>query len=229
MQPPFRTSWLIAAVLLVLMMNCAKKVEMITPPLKIVFFGDSITFGYGVGLNGKSFYSRIENIMRAGVYDNVVTVNAGVNGDDSFTAIARIGDVTAMKPDIIIFAFGLNDCQTQNISPDSYRKNLVRMISFMPPETRIVLATSNTFMDTGQDLIKRLNKELDIYMNEVRVLAREKGYKLIDVNDVWKEHLRLDSRSMESLYVDPTHPSEKGHALIFETYMNVLRNMIMQQ
>ena len=96
----------------------------------------------------------------------------------------------------------------------------------LPKKTRVILATSNSFMDTGQEQWKELNASLDDYMDEVRKLSREKGYQLIDVHSVWKKQLRTDSRHIETLYVDPTHPSELGHKLIFETYMDVLRKMI---
>ena len=212
----------------VFMSGCGKKVEVKEMHTTIVFLGDSITFGYGLDDPSKSFYGRIDAIMKAGIYDNVRTINAGVNGDDTGEALARIANVRAHDPDIVVIAFGLNDCQNVRITLLKFRQNLIRIIMALPKKTRVILATSNSFMDTGQEQWKELNASLDDYMDEVRKLSREKGYSLIDVHSVWKKQLRTDSRHIETLYVDPTHPSELGHKLLFETYMDVLRKMIVQ-
>ena len=207
--------------------GCGKKPVVEPTQRTIVFFGDSVTAGYGVK-DGSSFYDRIANVMNKGVYGNVITYNAGVSGDDTNEALMRIPNVKAMNPDIVVIAFGLNDCQSSGITPRQYIANIKLILSQMPRETRPVLATSNTFMDTGQELWTDLNRKLEVYMEEVRTLAREGNYPLIDVNDVWKDQIRNDSRNMENLYVDPTHPSSVGHKLIYETYMAVLRKIIMQ-
>ncbi len=206
--------------------GCGKKIEMKQKPLTIVFLGDSITYGYGLSDPSESFVGRLEKIIESGVYENIRVINAGVNGDDTEEAFRRISSVKAYDPDIVVFAFGLNDCQNQHIDSIRFRQNLLGMIATFPPKTKIVLATSNSFMETGQEIWKKLNKSLDIYMNEIRSISRDKGYPLIDVHKVWEEQLRLDSRQIESMYVDPTHPSAKGHQLIFETYMDVLRKLL---
>ena len=208
--------------------GCGKKIEVKQKPLTIVFFGDSVTSGYGLSDPSESFVGRIEKIMEAGIYENVRVINAGVNGDDTVEAFSRISSVKAYDPDIIVFAFGLNDCQNQHIDSSRFRQNLLRMMATFPPKTRIVLATSNPFMETGQELWKELNISLDSYMNEIRSISQSKGYLLIDVHEVWKDQLHLDSQMLESMYVDPTHPSAKGHQLIYETYMDALRKLLIQ-
>ena len=214
---------------IVMFSGCGKKPEIIIKPAKkIVFFGDSVTYGYGVNNTRESFYARIDYVMKAGVYGDVVTVNAGVSGDDTSEALDRVKEVALSNPDILVIAFGLNDCQADRVDPAMFRKNLIKIISFFPRDTKILLATSNTFMETGQPMWKDLNSALDLYMDEVKTLAKERNYPLIDVQSAWKDHLRQDSRSLESMYADPTHPSAKGHKLIFETYMNVLRKIIME-
>ncbi|MCE5251004.1 SGNH/GDSL hydrolase family protein [bacterium] len=218
----------IVAGVLLLFGGCGRKSVKKVEPLRIVFFGDSVTYGYGVNDKTESFFARINSVMKKGVYVNVEPFNAGVNGDDTFEAITRIDSVKALDPDIVIIAFGLNDCQVSRITPGQFRDNLIRICDSFPPETRIVLATSNSFMETGQPLWKELNSTLDIYMDEIRSIARERGYILIDVHAAWKEYLRHDSRNTETMYVDPTHPSAKGHRLIYETYMNGLRKLFVR-
>ena len=213
---------------IVLLMGCGKKPEKVSvPPLTIVFFGDSITFGYGVDPETESFYARIRNIMQTGIYGEVRTINTGVSGDDTSEALKRIQtDVVDYKPDILIIAFGLNDSQNKSMTVKKFRENINTMISALPPGTQVILATSNTFLDTGQSLWKGMNGSLNLYMEEIRTIAREKKLALIDVNDVWKKQLKRDQRHMEMMYIDPTHPSAAGHSLIYESYMNELRRVM---
>jgi len=210
--------------------GCGKKPEVKVEPVRtIVFFGDSVTYGYGVDPDTQSFYSRIRNIMNTGMYGNVRTVNAGVSGDDTSEALARLaGDVTVHDPDIVVIAFGLNDCQNRTMTPEKFRDNITKMISSMPAKTTVILATSNSFLDTGQPVYERLNESLEPYMEEMRRIARERKLRLIDVHSIWKEHLKQDRMHVEQYYVDPTHPSAKGHGLIYEAYMNVLRKVLVQ-
>ena len=210
--------------------GCGKKpAKKVRVPRTIVFFGDSITYGYGVDREKESFYARISKIMESGLYGDIKTINAGASGDDTSEALKRVKtDVSVYNPDIVVIAFGLNDCQNNSMTPQKFRENILSMVAAMPAKTRIVLATSNTFLEGGRSLWKNLNDSFEKYMKELRNLARDNGYPIIYVNTAWGNHIRQDERHKESLYTDPTHPSAKGHRLIYETYMDVLRKIIME-
>ncbi len=223
-------SGIVLAGAFVMIVNCAKKPEpeIVRPLRTIVFFGDSVTYGYGVDTDKESFFSRIRNVLGTGMYGNVAAINAGVSGDDTSEALKRVTTgVTAHNPDIVVIAFGLNDCQNKAITPEIFRANIANMISGMPSRTRVVLATSNSFLDTGQSSWENMNKSLDPLMNEIRAIARERGLPLIDVHEIWENQLRMDQRHTETFYIDPTHPSAKGHGVIYEAYMSVLRRLLM--
>ena len=211
--------------------GCGKKPEIKPekPKRSIVFFGDSVTYGYGVDSEKDSYYARISKVMRSGLFGDVTTVNAGVSGDDTAEGLSRVTtDVTAHNPDIVIMAFGLNDCQNRGMTTEEFHRNITNMIAAMPSKTQVILATSNSFLETGQSTWEDLNDSLDPFMDEIRTIARERELSLIDINRIWKDQLKRDSRHMESFYVDPTHPSAKGHGVIYEAYMNVLRRILMK-
>lgn len=209
--------------------GCGKKPEPAAAQKErtVVFFGDSIVYGYGVNRETESFYARIEKVMVAGLFGPVKTINAGVSGNDTDEALRRVtNDVTVHNPDIVIIAFGLNDCQNRAMTVERFRANIENIIAAMPAKTKVVLATSNSFLESGQSMWEDLNDSLEPFMAEIRTLAAEKKYPLIDVNSLWNEQLDRDNRHLESYYVDPTHPSAKGHGLIYEAYMGVLRRML---
>ena len=209
--------------------GCGKK-PVVEPPKqkKIVFFGDSVTRGYGVQ-PGESFYDRISGVMKSGIYGDVVTINAGVSGNDTIEAIARAAtDVNAHEPDIVVIAFGLNDVQNTSLTPMKFRTNLEELIDGMPEHTTILLATSNTFLGSGEGIWTKLNDSLNLYMKEVVQVARARKIRLIDVHSAWIKQIKQDNRHMESLYSDPTHPSATGHRLIYDIYMDSLRHILVQ-
>jgi len=211
--------------------GCGKKPEPKPerPHRSVVFFGDSVTYGYGVDGEDESYYGRISKVLRSGLFGDVTTINAGISGNDTSEGLTRVTtDVTAHNPDIVIIAFGLNDCQNRSMTTENFRSNIINMIAAMPSKTQVILATSNSFLETGQSSWEDLNDSLDPFMEEIRAIARERELPLIDVNRIWKDQLKRDSRHMESFYIDPTHPSVKGHGVIYEAYMNVLRRILMK-
>lgn len=80
------------------------------PPEKVrtlVFLGDSLTAGYGLS-RGEAYPGRIEARIRvAGLPWRVV--NAGVSGDTSAGARARLDWVLRQKPDLLFLCIGAND------------------------------------------------------------------------------------------------------------------------
>ncbi len=214
---------------IIMFLGCGKKPLIERKPKTIVFFGDSITYGHGIDTETESFFARIDKIMKLNIYGYVKVINAGVSRDDTNEALQRLStDVIVHKPDIVIIAFGLNDCQNKSMTKEKFRNNINLMIDVIPKETEVILATSNTFMETGQSLWKDLNVSFYPYMREIRKIASERRLSLIDVSDAWQNYLNMNPRIIESMYIDPTHPSAKGHKLIYNTYMDVLRRKLMK-
>ena len=206
--------------------GCIRRPETMKKPLTIVFFGDSVTYGYGVDRTAESFYSLISKDLATGKFGPVTAINAGKSGDDTSEAFQRIGAVNQAKPDIVVIALGLNDCQTRNITPAIYAENIKKIISALTPGTRVVIATSNTFLETGEPIWTRLNTALVPFMAEARALAREGRHPLIDVNAAWVKALKANPVGAKALYSDPTHPSASGHRLIHDVYMKELANIL---
>lgn len=68
----------------------------------VIAFGDSLTAGYGAG-EGEDYPSRLAALS------GIPVVNAGVSGDTTATALARIDDVLDRDPRIVIVGLGGND------------------------------------------------------------------------------------------------------------------------
>ena len=83
---------------------------------RIVYFGDSITYGLGHDHKGvepsKIWTALIDEKLRkhesSGLF--FYTTNQGINGDTTRIALERINDVTSFRPNMVTIQFGYNDC-----------------------------------------------------------------------------------------------------------------------
>jgi acyl-CoA thioesterase-1 len=73
----------------------------------IAAFGDSLTAGYGVDIDS-SYPADLQRELDAAGYKYRV-VNLGISGETTKDGLARIDQVLAMKPAIVVLEFGGND------------------------------------------------------------------------------------------------------------------------
>ena len=87
----------------------------------IICFGDSITFGYGANA-GEDFPTQLGKLM------NTMVINAGISGDTSTEALARLDqDVLEKNPRLVLIEFGGNDF-IKNVPMQETIKNTEEMI-----------------------------------------------------------------------------------------------------
>lgn len=89
----------------------------------IVTFGDSLT----AGVAGRSYPADLQDLLTAHGYEHRVE-NQGVSGDTTTDGLARIDNVIAAHPVLVILEFGGND-GLRGIPVDSTKKNLEEMIT----------------------------------------------------------------------------------------------------
>jgi lysophospholipase L1-like esterase len=78
-------------------------------PITIVAVGSSSTGGSGASSPAYSYPSRLERELRKQFPESPITViNQGVNGEDAASMMARMNEVLAPKPDLVIWQLGTN-------------------------------------------------------------------------------------------------------------------------
>lgn len=96
-----------------------------TSPVRMAFFGDSLTQGYGLR-PGQALPAVLERLLdTSGV--RVRCLNFGVSGDTAADGLKRIDAVLRATPDAAVVAFGANDC-FQGDPPPLVRETLARII-----------------------------------------------------------------------------------------------------
>src|SRR5258706_9189876 len=112
-----------------------------SPSKTILFFGDSLTAGFGLSSIDKAFPAQLEKeLTRSG--RNVKVINSGLSGETSAGGLSRIDWVMRQPMDVFVLELGGND-GLRGLPLDETRKNLQSIIDKVKskyPKTKIVLA-----------------------------------------------------------------------------------------
>lgn len=202
--------------------NTAEKSESETPVIEevaakkkvILFFGNSLSAGYGVEAD-ESFPAVIEKrIDSLGLPYSVV--NAGVTGETTATGLSRI-DWVLERQDVAIFVLelGAND-GLRGVPPTETKKNLIKMIDRVKeihPKAEIILAGMMVPPSMGEEYSSRYNP---IYGE----IASEKDVNLIPF-------LLKDVGGIDSLnQADGIHPNPAGAKIMAENVWEILGPML---
>ncbi|MFP5213361.1 MAG: arylesterase [Acidobacteriota bacterium] len=169
----------------------------------IVAFGDSLTEGYGV-YESEAYPAILERSLMAEGHRYRV-VNEGISGETSGGALARVGRIAALRPDIVILETGANDA-FQNVPPERIEQNISRIIRTLD-ERGIVVVLAGMLM--SEELIGRRHAEAfgRIYPR----LAEEHGAVLIPF------FLKGVAGRRELNFADGVHPNAAGYRIVAET------------
>lgn len=179
----------------------------------ILFFGDSITAGYGIDPN-QAFPALIqEKIDSLGLPYNVV--NAGLSGETSAGGLRRVDWVMQQEVDIFVLELGGND-GLRGIDPENTKKNLAGIIEKVraaDPDVKILL--------TGMEAPPNLGQAYTSQFRQVfRDVSRQKNVKFLPFI------LEGVAGNPELNLPDGIHPTAEGHQILAENVWGSLRPML---
>jgi acyl-CoA thioesterase-1 len=167
----------------------------------IIAFGDSLTAGYGAPAS-EDYPSRLSNLIGAAV------LNAGVSGDTTETALARLDpDVLARDPRIVIVGLGGNDF-LHGVAISTTEANLRTIIRKIHDAGAMVIILGFRFPSLSAN-----------YEEMYARVAREERCLLIP--DVLDGILRD-----QSLKSDEIHPNGRGYQLMAERVSGPCKKLI---
>lgn len=182
----------------------------------LVFFGTSLTAGYG--LPPVEAYPALiqERIDRAGLPWRVV--NAGVNGETSAGALRRIDWVLRQPVDVLVIETGAND-MLRGTGPDATEANIqaiVDRVRAARPGTRILLAEMRALPNLGREYTDAFEA---IYPR----VAERNGLTLVPflLAGVAGE-ARLNQ-------ADGVHPTAEGQAMVAENIWTTIEPLLREE
>ncbi|GIL21734.1 MAG: arylesterase [Bacteroidota bacterium] len=182
-------------------------------PKTILFFGDSLTAGYGLSPE-EAFPALLEKELNK-TEKKVRVVNAGLSGETSAGGLSRIDWILRQPVDVFVLELGAND-GLRGLPLDQTQKNLQSIIDKVKakyPACKIVLA--------GMMVPPNMGKQYtDSFRNMYPDLAKKNNATLI--------HFLLDGvAGNEKLnQADGIHPTAEGHKIIANNLKSVFEKLI---
>ncbi len=179
----------------------------------ILFFGDSLTAGYGLSTE-EAFPNLAEKqLIKFG--KSVKVVNAGLSGETSAGGLSRIEWILRQPIDIFVLELGAND-GLRGLPLDQTRKNLQAIIDKVKakyPNTKFVLAGMMVPPNMGKEYAADFKK---IYPD----LAKKNNATLIPF-------LLQGVGGNEKLNLaDGIHPNVEGHKIVAGNVARVLEKLL---
>lgn len=182
-------------------------------PKVILFFGDSLTAGYGLSPE-EAFPALVEkSLIKSGT--PVKVVNAGLSGETSAGGLSRLDWILRQRMDIFVLELGAND-GLRGLPLDQTRKNLQAIIDKVRtkyPACKIVLA--------GMMVPPNMGKE---YATSFQSLFGEVAKK----NKATLIPFLLEGvAGIEKLnQADGIHPNVEGHKIVASTITKVISPLL---
>jgi acyl-CoA thioesterase-1 len=176
----------------------------------ILFYGNSLTAGYGIDADDAFpglTQSRIDSLGL-----DFKVINGGLSGETTAGGLSRLDWFLEDQPEIFILELGGND-GLRGIALTETKSNLLAMIDKVRakfPDTKIILAGMQIPPNMGQE-----------YSNEFKeifpAVAEAKNVTLIPFL------LENVGGVPEMNLPDGIHPTEEGHQIVFETIWPYLK------
>ncbi|MAU26812.1 MAG: arylesterase [Muricauda sp.] len=175
----------------------------------ILFFGDSLTAGYGLDME-EAFPALIQDRLDSLGLDYTV-INSGVSGETTSGGLNRLDWVLNQEVDVFVLELGAND-GLRGVPLTETRKNLQQIIDKVReknPDTRIILA--------GMQIPPNMGPE---YTAEFRKIFPE----LAEKNDIPLIPFLLEGVAgiPELNLEDGIHPTAEGHKIVRDNVWEVL-------
>ncbi len=179
----------------------------------ILFFGNSLTAGYGLSPE-EAFPAVAEELLNKKGH-KVRAINAGLSGETSAGGLTRIDWVLRQPVDILVLELGAND-GLRGLPLDQTRKNLQGIMDKVKrryPNARIVIAGMMVPPNMGPEYSQEFRQLFE-------ELARKNRAVLIPFlleGVAGHSHLNLP---------DGIHPNAEGHRIVAQTVIKYLEPLL---
>lgn len=179
----------------------------------ILFFGDSLTAGYGLS-ESQAFPALVEEKLQASGR-NYKIVNAGLSGETSAGGRSRIDWVLREPIDVLFLELGAND-GLRGLPLEQTKTNLQTIIDKTRakyPDVKIIIAGMMVPPNMGPDYSRK-------FQSIFPELAKKNDAVLLPF---LLEGVAGDKKLNQS---DGIHPNVEGHQIVAENVMEVLKPIL---
>ncbi len=194
----------------------------IQKPLKVIFFGDSIT---NAGVKPGGYITLMQEKIKQDGGPSYELIGAGIGGNKVYDLYLRFQeDVLDKNPDVVVIYIGVNDVWHKQSSqtgtdPDKFLAFYTAMIKKLQASGIKVIVCTPAVIGEKTDFSNAQDGDLNRYSNIIRDMASKHGCALVDLRKAFLEYnLSNNPSNKESgiLTTDRVHLNTKGNQLLAE-------------
>jgi lysophospholipase L1-like esterase len=201
-------------------------------PIRIVFFGDSIT---QAGVNPTGYITKMtQMIANEGLAAKYELIGAGIGGNKVYDLYLRHEeDVIAKKPNIVIIYIGINDVWHKSTSrtgtdADKFERFYNALIKRLQNAGSQVVICTPTVIGERHDNSNENDGDLNFYAGMIRKIAEKNQVKLIDLRKAFMDYEvknNIENKASGVLTTDRVHLNEAGNTFLAETMWAVIKTL----
>lgn len=214
---------LLSFALLILM--CSMQIQ---KPVKVIFFGDSIT---RAGVNPGGYITLMQDALRGKTNPEYELIGAGIGGNKVYDLFLRFeDDVLSKTPDVVVMYVGVNDVWHKQSSqtgtdPDKFIAFYAAMIKKLKASGIRVIVCTPAAIGERTDFSNAQDGDLNRYSNIIRELAQKYSCSLVDLRKAFLDYnLKNNPENKESgiLTTDRVHLNPAGNKLVADLMIKAL-------
>lgn len=217
-----------AALIILLFMGVILMSMQNAKPVRVVFFGDSIT---ELGVQPGGYIDRMRNMLKEKNATNFQLIGAGISGNKVYDLYLRLEeDVLRQQPDWVFVYVGVNDVWHKKThgtgtDPDKFEKFYVALIRKMQAQGIQVALCTPAVIGEKTAGKNELDADLDKFAQIIRKLSAQYGLPLCDLRRIFLEHLahvNKENKEKGILTNDGVHLNEAGNQLVAEHMLKII-------
>lgn len=217
-----------AALIILLFMGVILMSMQNAKPVRVVFFGDSIT---ELGVQPGGYIDRMRNTLREKNATNFQLIGAGISGNKVYDLYLRLeDDVLRQQPDWVFVYVGVNDVWHKKThgtgtDPDKFEKFYIALIRKMQAQGIQVALCTPAVIGEKTAGKNELDADLDKFAQIIRKLSAQYGLPLCDLRRIFLEHLahvNKENKEKGILTNDGVHLNEAGNQLVAEHMLKII-------
>lgn len=197
-------------------------------PLKIVFFGDSIT---ELGVQPGGYIAKLRQMLKEKHVSNYQLIGAGVSGNKVYDLFLRLDDdVLSQKPEWVFIYVGVNDVWHKKLlgtgtDPDKFEKFYAAIIRKLQGNgIQVALCTPAVIGEKAEGK-NELDNDLNKFSQIVRNLAAKHDLPLCDLRQIFMKHLaqyNQENKEKSILTTDGVHLNDAGNQLVATHMLKII-------
>ncbi len=215
------------------MLSHTKELIVGKQPVRVVIYGDSIS-EVKKGWNGGAKTPEanwgavlVKKLQEAYPGSTFSVHHFAIGGQNSYEGLGRLDGLEVFKPDLVLVAFGANDCCHHYLIPDETKLAQVTLAT----EIKKRFGANVALVGTGGDNpLKPFFKHLDETLAAQREAAAEANVPFVDMRAAVLAATENGKHWAEfHLNEENCHPTDKGHALWAESAFRSVQTSLGRQ